>query len=128
MTTSICNICCEKYNKTLNSKVTCPFVSCGYESCKTCVRTYLLNTTNDPHCMNCKNPWTNNFLVDNLNKSYIENHFKKHRKQLLVDKEISRTPELMNLVERTKLIEQHEKELTQMNEEYNKMKKLLNDY
>lgn len=127
MTTSICNICCEKYNKTLNSKVTCPFVGCGYESCKTCVRTYLLNTTNDPHCMNCKNPWTNNFLVDNLNKSYIENHFKKHRKQLLVDKEISRTPELMNLVERTKLIEQHEKELTQMNEEYNKMKKLLNE-
>ena len=127
MTSNICNICCEKYNKTLNSKVICEISSCGFEACKTCVRTYLLNTTNDPHCMNCKNPWSNNFLVNNLNKSYIENEFKKRRKQLLVDKEISRTPELMNLVERTKLLEQHEKELTQMNEEYLKMKKLLNE-
>ncbi len=127
MTSKICNICCENYNKTLNSKVTCEIASCGFEACKTCVRTYLLNSTNDPHCMNCKNPWSNNFLVNNLNKSYIENDFKKRRKQLLVDKEISRTPELMNLVARTKLLEDHEKELITMNEELVKMKKLLNE-
>ena len=40
-----CNICCEKYNKTLNAKVTC---ICGFVACKTCVRTYLLSTTKDP--------------------------------------------------------------------------------
>ena len=127
MTSKTCNICCENYNKSLNSKVTCEIGSCGFEACKTCVRTYLLNTTNDPHCMNCKNPWTNNFLVNNLNKSYMENDFKKHRKQLLVDKEISRTSELMNLVERTKLLEEHQKELITLNEEFVKMKKLLNE-
>ena len=126
MTSKTCNICCENYNKSLNSKVTCEIGSCGFEACKTCVRTYLLNTTNDPHCMNCKNPWTNNFLVNNLNKSYMENDFKKHRKQLLVDKEISRTSELMNLVTRTKLLEEHQKELITLNEEFVKMKKLLN--
>lgn len=127
MTSKTCNICCENYNKSLNSKVTCEIGSCGFEACKTCVRTYLLNTTNDPHCMNCKNPWTNNFLVNNLNKSYMENDFKKHRKQLLVDKEISRTSELMNLVERTKLLEEHQKELITLNEEFVKMKKLFNE-
>ena len=127
MTSKTCNICCENYNKSLNSKVACEIGSCGFEACKTCVRTYLLNITNDPHCMNCKNPWTNNFLVNNLNKSYMENDFKKHRKQLLVDKEISRTSELMNLVERTKLLEEHQKELITLNEEFVKMKKLFNE-
>ena len=127
MTSKTCNICCEKYNKSLNYKVTCEIANCGFEACKTCLRTYLLNTTNDPHCMKCKNTWSNNFLVNNLNKSYIENDFKKHRKQLLVDKEISRTPELMNLVERTKLLEEHQKELKLKEEEYLKIKKLLNE-
>ena len=122
MTSKACNICCENYNKSLNCKVTCEIGSCGFEACKTCVRTYLLNTTNDPHCMNCKNPWTNNFLVNNLNKSYMENDFKKHRKQLLVDKEVSRTSELMNLVTRTNLLEEHQKELITLNEEFVKMK------
>ena len=41
-----CNICCEKFNKSLNAKVICPITACSFEACKTCVRTYLLNTTN----------------------------------------------------------------------------------
>ena len=60
-----CNICCEKYNKSLNIKVICPFANCNFEACKTCVRTYLLGTTNDPHCMNCKNLLPAKFLIDN---------------------------------------------------------------
>jgi len=122
-----CNICCEKYNKSLNTKITCEFINCNYEACKSCVRTYLLSTTNDPHCMNCKNPWQPKFLIENLNRSYIENDYKKHRKQLLVDREISRTPELMNLVERTKLVEENEEELKKLNEEYIKARKLFNE-
>jgi hypothetical protein len=97
-----CDICCEKYNKSLNAKVTC---ICGFNACKTCVRTYLLTTTKDPHCMQCKNQWGSKFIVDNLNRSYVDGDYKKHRKVLLVDREISRTPELMHLVERTRLID-----------------------
>ena len=66
-----CNICCEKFNKTINAKVICENVECRFETCKTCVRTYLLNTTNDPHCMNCKTMWSPKFLIDNLNRSYM---------------------------------------------------------
>ena len=118
-----CNICCEKFNKSLNAKVICPFANCNFEACKTCTRTYLLGTTNDPHCMNCKNLWPVKFLVENLNRSYMDNEYKKHRKQLLVDREISRTPELMNLVERTKLVEQKNEELNSLNEAYNEIRK-----
>lgn len=117
-----CSICCEKYNKSLNAKITCYFTSCNFEACKTCIRTYLLNTTNDPHCMSCKNPWDTKFIVDNLNRSFVDNDYKKHRKQLLVEREISRTPELMNLVEQTKHIEEKEDELKDLTEEYNKIR------
>jgi hypothetical protein len=123
---NICNICCEKYNKSLNAKVVCEFSGCGYEACKTCVRTYLLGTTNDPHCMNCKNLWPAKFLVDNLNRSYIENDFKKHRKNLLVEKEISRTSELMNLVERTRLLEESIKELQELEKKLLEARKIFN--
>ena len=121
-----CGVCCEKYNKSTHAKVTCEFDGCAYESCKVCVRKYLLGTTNDPHCMNCKNQWTNKFLVESLNRSYIDNEYKKHRKNLLVEREISRTPELMVLVERTKLVEEETKELNLMNKEFEELRKTLN--
>ena len=116
-----CNICCEKFNKSTNAKITC---ICGFDACKTCVRTYLLSTTKDPHCMDCKTQWSHKFLVDNLNRSYIDGDYKKHRKLLLVDREISKTPELMNLVERTKLIEDKSKELTEFNNEFQEARKI----
>tara|TARA_Y100000389_G_scaffold204794_1_gene259708 strand:- start:3258 stop:6056 length:2799 start_codon:yes stop_codon:yes gene_type:complete len=122
-----CNVCCEKYNKSLNSKITCEFSGCGFEACKTCIRTYLLSITNDPHCMSCKNPWPQKFLIDNLNRSYIDNEYKKHRKQLLVEREISRTPELMNIVQRTKLLEESELELQEINKKYIEIRKIYND-
>ena len=124
---NLCNICCEKYNKTVNTKVLCEFAGCGFEACKTCIRTYLLGTTNDPHCMKCKNLLSAKFLVENLNHSYMNNDYRKHRKLLLVDREISRTPELMNLVERTKKIDDCNVELAKLVEEYNKIRKLFND-
>jgi hypothetical protein len=122
----ICGVCCEKFNRSTHAKVTCEFAGCGYEACKICIRTYLLGTTNDPHCMNCKNQWTNKFLVESLNRSYIDNDYKKHRKKLLVEREISRTSELMVLVERTKLIEEEQKELTVMMKEFDEMRKMIN--
>jgi len=120
-----CEVCCEKYNKSTHNKVRCESSGCGYEACKVCVRTYLLGTTNDPHCMNCKNQWSPQFLVNNLNKSYMDSDYKKHRKKLLAEREISRTPELMVLVERVARIEDEEKELALLNIEYERVRKLM---
>ena len=69
---TVCEVCCEKYNKSTHTRVVCEYAGCAYETCKVCVRKYLLGTTNDPHCMNCKNQWTTKFLVENLNRSYID--------------------------------------------------------
>lgn len=120
-----CNICCEKYNKSINACVTCEIGSCGFQACKTCVRTYLLGTTSDPHCMSCKNGWSTKFLIDNLNRTFVENDYKKHRKNLLVERQISKTPELMNLVERTRVLEEKNQELKNLMEKHKEIKKQL---
>ncbi len=127
MSDSICFVCCEKFNKTVNTKITCPINSCNYEACKKCIRTYIINSSNDPHCMNCKTQWTHKFLVDNLNRSFIDNDYKKYRKTLLTDRAISKTPELMTQVETTKIIQDKTNELNEILKRYNEIRKLLGE-
>tara|TARA_B110001452_G_scaffold175369_1_gene147062 strand:+ start:2991 stop:5522 length:2532 start_codon:yes stop_codon:yes gene_type:complete len=62
-------------------------------------------------------------MVDNLNRSYMDTNYRKHRKKLLVDREISKTPELMHLVERTKLIDEKSEELNELINQYNEIRK-----
>ena len=92
-----CPICCEYYNNSTRKSVRCEFGDCNYTACKTCVRQYLLGTTSDPHCMNCKKAWSQNFMVMKLNRSFITTDYKKHRSSLLIQREISKLPETMQL-------------------------------
>ena len=121
-----CNICCENYNKSNHTKIICNYNDCNFECCKTCIRTYILNTTNEPHCMNCKNIYNQEFLIKNLNKSFIENDYKNHRKTLLLEKEIAKTQELMPLVSKTIEIEEYKKKLNIILSERKELRDKLN--
>ena len=101
---SDCSVCCEKYNLSKHKSVICPFDDCNFTSCKSCVRTYLLGTTNDPHCMSCKKSWEHDFLITNLNRAFCDKDYKNHRKELLVEREISKLPESMVFAEIEKKI------------------------
>lgn len=121
MTTQDCSICCEKYNKSIHTKVTCEYGDCNFDACKSCVRTYLIGTTANPHCMNCKKPWGEKFLQENLNKTFYDKDYKPRRKELLVEREISRLPETMPFAERHKEIAVEEEKSKII---YDKIKKL----
>ena len=103
-----CQCCFDSFNKSTRSKVVCPDDRCKYATCKECVRTYLLSTTETPHCMKCKTSWNERFLVSNLNATYINNDYKKHRKLLLLERQISMLPETMPALERAKRIREYE--------------------
>ena len=127
---NMCPICCEDFNKSGNKSVVCEYSDCNFNACKTCVRTYLVGTTNDPNCMKCNKIWSNQFLVKNLNRSYCEKEYKLHRKQLLLDREISKLPETMQFAEQTIMIEKEEKDIKEVREkilELNKQIKILRD-
>ena len=100
---SECSVCCEVYNRTTRKQITC---GCGFSACKSCVRTYLLNTELDPHCMSCRKGWNQQFIVEQLNRSFITNDYKNHRQKLLCDQEISKIPDTMEAANRTKKAEE----------------------
>jgi len=125
----ICSICINSYNKSTNAKIICPYGDCLFEACKTCVRNYLVNTTNDPHCMNCRKGFNQQFLIENLNRSYFDKEYKKHRKQILLECELSRMPDTMNAANRYKLIQEEEvklKEIQKIRAELNRQLKIEN--
>jgi len=122
---SICNICCENINKTSHTEITCPFADCGFKSCKTCVRKYLLETTADPHCMNCKKAYSVEFIIENLNRSFYENDYKKHRKLILAEREISKLPETIQAAENQKFIDDENDKLKIIKKKLDEAKKVV---
>ena len=93
-----CSVCCDKFNKTTRKKVTCPF--CDYESCKTCTQTYLLSSTENAHCMNCKHELNRSFIDSFCTKRFRNVEYKKHRENVLFDIELAKMPETQPQVER----------------------------
>jgi len=125
--TTECEVCYEKYNKTIHAKIICEFSDCNYDACKTCVRTYLLGTTSMPNCMKCNKVWSEAFIVLNLNQSFIKTEYKEHRKELLLEHQISRLPESMGLVENYKLLKAEENEYEKIKKQFLELRKVEND-
>jgi len=93
-----CPICCDKFNKTRNKKVTCPF--CNFESCKTCTQTYLLSNIENVHCMKCKHEFDRIFVDSFCTKRFRNTEYKKHREIVLFEREKVRMSETQPQVER----------------------------
>ena len=95
---SECSICTEKYNKSSRKPLECRY--CKTIVCSTCVKTYLLGTTLDAHCLGCRRAWDKEFLIDHLTKSFLDKEYKKHREDILVDREKSLFPATVDELER----------------------------
>jgi hypothetical protein len=104
-----CGICCETYNKVANTEVKCCF--CQESACRRCIQTFLTSTTNDPHCMHCKKVWEREFIDDNLTATYRMNDYKKHRENILLDREIALMPATQHRAEQIREAEKIEREM-----------------
>lgn len=121
-----CPVCADKYNNSNHKCIPCEYGDCNFEACKICVRTYLLNTASDPHCMMCKKVWTEQFIVSHLNRSFITSDYKIHRRTLLLDREISKMPETMHAAERYKQIDQQKVNCTSLMDQIKEARNTLN--
>jgi len=59
----------------------------------------MIESASDPHCMNCKKIWNKTFLDDSFPKSFINQDLKRHREDLLQEREQSLLPGTQPLVE-----------------------------
>jgi hypothetical protein len=123
--TKECAICAEKYNNSTLKQIPCEYGDCNFSACKACVRTYLLSTTTDPHCMDCKKVWTEQFIVTHLNRSFIITDYKTHRRTLLLDREISKMPETMPAAERYSRIEAQKVVSTNLSKQIKEAREVL---
>jgi len=111
-----CSICCEKLIK----PVTCNY--CDYTACKTCTQRYLLESVEDPHCMQCRKAWSRDFVDTNLTATFRNTKLKKHREQVLMEREKSQLPATQGAVEREKNRREATKLLGQVDEEIRAMR------
>lgn len=93
-----CSVCTESFTRTTRKEVTC--ANCDYQACVTCVKRFLLDTNTDPHCMNCKHIWDRGFLDYYLPKTWVNGELKRHRADILWDRERSMLPATQPAVER----------------------------
>lgn len=107
-----CNICVEDYNNRKVKKVICDF--CDYDSCHNCCERYLLNLNENAHCMNCKKEWTRSFIIKKLGNKFVNNDYKTHRENILLDKERSLFPATLPHVERLNKIEKNDIEINDL--------------
>jgi len=87
-----CPICISNYNKTTCVEVKC---ACDYSACKTCVRTYLIETTKESHCMNCRVKWSTEVTKNGIGATFYNKKYREHKTKQLLDQVIARREEYL---------------------------------
>ena len=85
-----CTVCCETLNKSNRKEVKCNY--CEYRCCRSCFQKYLSETPDDPHCMNCKKKYVDEFIIENCTNVFITGSYAKHRENVLMDRERALLP------------------------------------
>jgi len=92
--TENCPICCDSFTKMVRKPIVCPYSSCNFAACKTCVMKYLREDTyEEAHCMSCRNPWSDAFVKDSCTKVFWQGPFRDHVDRLFMDKERNLLPQ-----------------------------------
>lgn len=87
-----CDICCETFNKSNFLKVPCKGCIEDKFACRTCCKTHILNSFNDPQCIFCKTTWEREFMNTYLTKKFVQNELKLHTENLFLERQTSLLP------------------------------------
>jgi hypothetical protein len=95
-----CAICCDTFNKSTRFRVICPNTDCNMTACRTCVRTYLIGSSQDPHCMSCRAEWEQDTVDMALGSGFMKKEYRGHRGDYLIERAKSQIPATQEAVER----------------------------
>lgn len=124
MAKTICSICCDAFNLTYKKKTTCPY--CNIDVCMACNKKYLIESIQDPHCMNCMKAWPFDVFKNMVPFSFITKDYKNHRENVLFEREVARLPETQayadNIIAIRNLEEKKNKLFREINDLNNEIK------
>jgi hypothetical protein len=72
--------------------------ACKFKNCVECHKKYLLTSTQDPHCLNCRSIIPYDIFLDKFNEKWVFNEYKKHRYNILWDREQSLIPSTVQYI------------------------------
>lgn len=87
-----CDICCEKFNNSNFLKVKCKGCTGNNFACRTCCKTYILNSFDDAQCIFCKSVWDREFMNTYLTKKFVQTELKLHSENLFLERQMSLLP------------------------------------
>jgi hypothetical protein len=119
-----CSVCIEVFTKQPNKKqAKCPY--CDIKACVKCTQTYLMNSNEDPHCMGCRRGWARDVMDTILLTTWVNGEYKKHRENILVDRERSRLPAAQIIIENQKKADEYEPERQKIYEQISELQRKL---
>lgn len=104
-----CPICIDE----LREKNTFHCFSCKIDCCIKCMKTYLLGSSKEPHCMGCRTVINYDTFIEKFDKTWRLGQYKTHKEKILWDVEQSQLPATVGYME---LLEKRE----EMRKEYRK--------
>ena len=120
-----CIICVENFNQTKNKIIKCLY--CQFEACRSCCEKYLLDEDVEK-CMSpeCGKTWPRQFMNDSFTNSFITGQLKKHKEDVLLDKEKALFPATQAVVEEEIRFENLELECKKIREQQKELQLKIN--
>jgi hypothetical protein len=75
--------------------------------------------------MNCSKTWNIDFLVDNFTYAFINGSYKKHREDIIFDRQLSMMEETQKVIERRKEVHAVDKEIAEYHDELERIKERI---
>lgn len=121
-----CSICCETFNKSTNSPINCQTCTEDTKACQACARRYILES-DEPCCMICKIDWDVEFLTSAFTKKFINTELKRHRENVLFEKQLAKMPETQEYAQNMLMVEGLQKQWDLLNVERQKIQAQLHN-
>lgn len=102
-----CGVCAE--SRTVTQITSCP--ACEFESCKECLKTYILGVGDDGACMHCKHKMPRSVLADLLGITFVNGEYKRHLERVLFDRERAMLEETTPYLQRESTLRETTKHL-----------------
>jgi len=110
-----CAVCTDAFNKRARRETRCCY--CEYAACSACVQRFLLTTVQDPHCMSCRRGWSAEFIDTIMTRAFRTGDLRKHRENVLMERERSLLPATLPYVEAQLRDERYQARLRELSAE-----------
>ena len=85
------------------------------------VQKFILESVGEAYCMSCKHEWNREFIVENCTKTFVFGEYRKHREQVIFDREKCLMPETQHIVVKRRKIDEINLQIRELKAQLNQL-------